>query len=240
MIYTNGTTSICLTYTNHSVWNKSGNNIFNREFTGNVGIGTTNPASVLDVEGTINASALNVSGDTHLATQSGRVGIGTSSPDVNLHVFDSSQAQIYIESEDSSTFLHLISADPNAGGVVFWDADNLRWEIRKTPDGADSKFVISGDVEAIETPIGFIPKYENLKELFADIDKDYPKEIYDKQFTLYIDRIIGRIDLQEEAYKKEKNIPAKLFEVYEEQRKGLEALKAKYGPTVSVEQLMAQ
>ena len=48
----------------------------------------------------------------------------------------------------------------------------------------------------------------------------------------------GRIDLQEEAYNKEKNISSKLFEVYEEQRKGLAALKAKYGAIVSVEQLM--
>ncbi len=32
-----------------------------------------------------------------------------------------------------------------------------------------------GDVEAIETPIGYIPKYEDLKPLFAEIDKDYPR-----------------------------------------------------------------
>ena len=37
---------------------------------------------------------------------------------------------------------------------------------------------------------------------------------------------------------KEKNIPARLFEVYQEQRKGLEARKAKYGAIVSVEQLI--
>ena len=95
-----------------------------------------------------------------------------------------------------------------------------------------------GDVGAIETPIGFIPKYEDLRELFAGIGKEYPKELYDKQFVFYVDNIIARIDLQEEVYRKEKNIPAKLFEVYEEQRKGLEALKAKYGPIVSVERLV--
>ncbi|MEE9617834.1 MAG: phosphoenolpyruvate carboxykinase (GTP) [Anaerolineae bacterium] len=95
-----------------------------------------------------------------------------------------------------------------------------------------------GDVDAIETPIGFIPKYEDLKELFAEIGKEYPKELYDKQFVFYMDNILARIDLQEEVYRKEKNIPAKLFEVYEEQRKGLEALKAQYGPIVSVEQLV--
>jgi phosphoenolpyruvate carboxykinase (GTP) len=95
-----------------------------------------------------------------------------------------------------------------------------------------------GEVDAIETPIGFIPKYEDLRELFAGIGKEYPKELYDKQFAFYVDNILARIGLQEEAYRKEKNIPARLFEVYAEQRKGLEALKAKYGPIVSVEQLI--
>jgi len=97
----------------------------------------------------------------------------------------------------------------------------------------------NGDVDAIETPVGFIPKYEDLKELFAEIGKEYPKELYDRQFALYVDNILARIELQEEAYRKEENIPAKLFEVYAEQRKGLEALKAKYGPIVSVEQIEA-
>ena len=97
---------------------------------------------------------------------------------------------------------------------------------------------VHGDVDAIETPIGFIPKYEDLKELFDGIDKEYPKDLYDKQFSFYLDNIIARIDLQEAAYKKEDGIPAKLFEVYEEQRKGLEALKTKYGSIVTVEQLI--
>jgi len=95
----------------------------------------------------------------------------------------------------------------------------------------------NNDVQAIETPIGLIPKYEDLQKLFAVIDKDYSKDLYDKQFAFYVENIIGRIDLQEASYKKEENVPPKLFEIYEEQRKGLEALKAKYGPIVTVEQL---
>jgi len=96
----------------------------------------------------------------------------------------------------------------------------------------------NGDVDAIETPIGFIPRYEDLKKLFAEIGKEYPKALYDKQFSFYVDNIITRIDVLVDSYKKEKNIPAKAFEVYSEQRKGLEALKAKYGAIVSVEQLI--
>ena len=95
-----------------------------------------------------------------------------------------------------------------------------------------------GEVKTIETPIGHIPKYEDLKKLFADeIDKQYPRELYDKQFSLYVDKIIARIDLQTEAYGKDKNIPKRLFEVYEEQKKGLSALKEKYGPVVTPSQL---
>jgi len=96
----------------------------------------------------------------------------------------------------------------------------------------------NGDVEAIETPIGFIPKFEDLKQLFGDIEKEYTKNLYDKQFALYVDNILTRIKLQEQAYRKERNIPEKLFEVYEKQKKGLEALKEEYGPIVPVEHLI--
>lgn len=90
------------------------------------------------------------------------------------------------------------------------------------------------DVEAIRTPIGDIPKFEDLKTLFATlIQKDYAESMYKKQFSLYIDNIISRIDLQIEAYGKEEDIPEKLFEVLKEQREGLVALKEKHGPIVA-------
>ena len=96
-----------------------------------------------------------------------------------------------------------------------------------------------GDVDAIETPIGFIPRYEDLKALFRDIiDKDYPCELYDKQFSLYLDNILARIELQQEAYGKEENLPVTLFEVYAEQREGLEALREKFGAVVTPDQLV--
>jgi phosphoenolpyruvate carboxykinase (GTP) len=94
------------------------------------------------------------------------------------------------------------------------------------------------DVQAIDTAIGRLPKYDDLKNLFAEIiDKPYPRELYDKHFSLYIDNIVGRIDLQLEAYSKEENLPARLFEVLKEQRDGLEALKGKFGPVVTPAQL---
>jgi phosphoenolpyruvate carboxykinase (GTP) len=96
----------------------------------------------------------------------------------------------------------------------------------------------NGDVEAIDTPIGCIPLYEDLVKLFAAIDKPYPRDLYDQQFSFYVDNILGRIELQEAAYRTEENVPAKLIEVYEEQREGLEALKDEYGEVVTPDQLI--
>ena len=92
---------------------------------------------------------------------------------------------------------------------------------------------VHDEVEAIETPIGYIPKYADLKSLFKDlIDKDYPEDLYIKQFSLYIDNIVARIDLQIEAYGNEHGIPSALFEVLREQRQALVDLKSKHGPVV--------
>ena len=96
-----------------------------------------------------------------------------------------------------------------------------------------------GEVEAIETPIGFIPKYEDLKELFSSIiDKRYSKDLYDKQFSICIDKIQSRIDLQREAFGKEENLPEQLFKVYDEWSEGLAALKEKFGAVVTPDQLL--
>lgn len=91
-----------------------------------------------------------------------------------------------------------------------------------------------GEVGGIETPVGIIPEYEDLKTLFAELlDKPYPMELYTKQFSLYVDNIMARIDLQEAAYAKEEAIPARFFEVLKEQKAGLVALKEGFGSVVS-------
>jgi phosphoenolpyruvate carboxykinase (GTP) len=95
------------------------------------------------------------------------------------------------------------------------------------------------EVAAIDTPIGFLPKYDDLKKLFKEIiDKDYPQDLYLKQFSLYIDNILARIDLQVDAYGKEENLPRRLFEVLNEQRDGLLALKERYGSKVTPAELV--
>jgi phosphoenolpyruvate carboxykinase (GTP) len=94
------------------------------------------------------------------------------------------------------------------------------------------------EVDAIDTSIGYLPKYDDLKALFKElIDKEYSEDLYNKQFSLYIDKIVARIDLQLKAYGKEEKIPEKIFEVLKEQRAGLIALKDEYGAVVTPDKL---
>ncbi|HRX14792.1 MAG TPA: phosphoenolpyruvate carboxykinase domain-containing protein, partial [Spirochaetota bacterium] len=95
----------------------------------------------------------------------------------------------------------------------------------------------NGDVDAIETPIGFIPLYEDLKKLFAGIDKPYSEELYVKHFSFYVDNMVARLDLQKDAWAKEEKVPSRIFDIYEDQKKGLLALKEKFGAVVTPEQL---
>jgi len=96
----------------------------------------------------------------------------------------------------------------------------------------------NGEVEAITTPIGYLPKYDDLVPLFQTIEKEYPKSLYDMQFSLYIDKIIHRLDLQREAYSKEPELPQMIFKVYENQKKELLQLQEKFGAIVPMDKLV--
>ena len=94
------------------------------------------------------------------------------------------------------------------------------------------------EVGVIDTPIGGIPRYADLKDLFKTIlDKDYPEDLYIKQFSLYVDHILSRIDLQNSAYLKGTNIPQKLFDILNAQRSALLALKETFGSVVLPDQM---
>lgn len=94
------------------------------------------------------------------------------------------------------------------------------------------------DLSAIETPIGYIPKYEDLKFLFKSlINKEYPEDLYNKQFSLYIDNIVSRTRMQREAFKKEKNIPERFFEILDQQESELLGLRERFGAVATPAQL---
>lgn len=100
-------------------------------------------------------------------------------------------------------------------------------------------YYVNGEVEVIDSPIGYLPKYEDLKILFKEvINKEYPKELYDRQFAIYADKHIERLKLQESAFGKEiGEIPGVFMEILRRQRAELEALKAKFGSIISIDDL---
>ena len=92
----------------------------------------------------------------------------------------------------------------------------------------------------LETSLGVeaIAVGQGIFILFKDkIDKEYFEDLYVKQFSLYFDNILARIDLQIEAYGKEANIPQQLFDILKKQHRELSALKEKYGPVATPQQL---
>lgn len=97
-----------------------------------------------------------------------------------------------------------------------------------------------GEVEAIETPTGFMPKYEDLKELFEEVlDKEYTREEYKKQFTIRIPEHLSKIERIEKTYENDiENPPKLLFEELEMQKKRLKEAKAKYGDYVPPQKLV--
>ena len=96
-----------------------------------------------------------------------------------------------------------------------------------------------GKVETIWTPIGRIPKYQDLKELFKEvIDKEYEKEIYTKQFSLYTENLIKRVDMSISEFTEEKGMPDAFFSVLDTWHRDLSALKATLGPIVTPDQMI--
>jgi len=91
------------------------------------------------------------------------------------------------------------------------------------------------EVGAIETPTGFIPKYDDLKRLVKDVlDKDYSEEEYVKQFTLRVPKRLAKIERIVEVYRtKVPDTPPILFNILQEERQRLEKAREKYGNSIS-------
>jgi len=94
------------------------------------------------------------------------------------------------------------------------------------------------EVEAIKTPTGYIPKYEDLKRLFKEVlNKDYPKESYNKQFTIRIPESLAKTERITEVYKNIDDTPGVVFSVLEEQKERLLAARKKHGDYILPEKL---
>jgi phosphoenolpyruvate carboxykinase (GTP) len=90
-----------------------------------------------------------------------------------------------------------------------------------------------GDFEAIETPVGFLPKYEDLKNLFKEyLDEDYIEKDYIDQFSIRTTHILKKLDRIEAVFKKESYVPDFFWNILNQQRSELKNLKEKFGKEI--------
>jgi phosphoenolpyruvate carboxykinase (GTP) len=93
---------------------------------------------------------------------------------------------------------------------------------------------VNGDVDAIKTPTGFIPKYEDLAKLFKSaLNADYSQAQYVEQFTIRIPELLAKIDRIEKVYRAEPAIPQIVFDVFDANRKRIKDAQAKHGDYIS-------
>jgi phosphoenolpyruvate carboxykinase (GTP) len=89
---------------------------------------------------------------------------------------------------------------------------------------------VHGDYEAIETPIGYLPKHDDLRALFRQVfDREYTEEEYDQQFSVRVDKYLEKIVRMEEIFGPEPGMPEEFWRVLNQQKAGLEAVRAETG-----------
>jgi phosphoenolpyruvate carboxykinase (GTP) len=92
-------------------------------------------------------------------------------------------------------------------------------------------------VDAIETPTGWIPKYEDLIPIFKEVlGKDYSKEDYIKQFTVRVPENLAKIERVTHFYQENvSDIPLELFGILYMQRQRLLKAQETFGDYISPE-----
>jgi len=98
---------------------------------------------------------------------------------------------------------------------------------------------VHNDVEAIDTPTGRIPKYEDLKVLFKEVlNKDYSVDDYNKQFMIRVPENLAKIERIKKIYETQViDAPEILFETLEAQNQRLNEVQKKYGDYITPDKL---
>jgi phosphoenolpyruvate carboxykinase (GTP) len=92
---------------------------------------------------------------------------------------------------------------------------------------------IHKEFDAIKTPIGYIPKYEDLNQLFQDVlNRIYTKEQYAYQFSIRIDKYLEKLDRIHQFYRTEPEIPDKFWATLENIQADLYQWKGKFGKEI--------
>jgi phosphoenolpyruvate carboxykinase (GTP) len=92
---------------------------------------------------------------------------------------------------------------------------------------------VNNEYAAIETPIGFLPQYDDLRQLFSSVfGRTYTREEYEQQFSIRIDKLLTKLDRIEAIFQAEDDIPPVFYDHLNYQRTRLEEAKEKFGKDV--------
>ena len=92
---------------------------------------------------------------------------------------------------------------------------------------------VHGEFDAIETPVGRIPLYEDLKSLFLqELDRDYAKEDYIKQFSLRIDKYLEKMERMQNIFSNITMTDSSFIKELENQIERLEKAKQEFKETI--------
>jgi phosphoenolpyruvate carboxykinase (GTP) len=81
---------------------------------------------------------------------------------------------------------------------------------------------IHNEYKALKTPIGYIPKYNDLKQLFKKVlDQEYIEKDYIYQFSIRISKLLEKYERMEKMYKEEIDIPKFFWDCLKSQKKCL-------------------
>ncbi len=171
----------------------------------------------------------------------GKEGVRAFNPMSNLDFLSVSIGK-YIQ--NNLDFGRNLKQPPHIFSVNYFIRDKETWNLlnKKTDKQVWFKWMelrVNDEIEAIETPTGRIPKYEDLVPLFkAVLGYDYTQEAYSKQFTVRVPEHLAKLNRIRKIYETQvTDTPAQVFEALEAQRQRLLDAKEKHGDYITPDKL---
>ena len=93
---------------------------------------------------------------------------------------------------------------------------------------------VHNELNAIKTPIGYIPLYDDLSVIFEEyLNKPYAYEDYLKQFTIRVNENLSKIERLRKIYSELKFVPQAVFKLYDDEEARLKEAQAKFGDYIT-------
>jgi phosphoenolpyruvate carboxykinase (GTP) len=94
---------------------------------------------------------------------------------------------------------------------------------------------VHGDAKAVRTPTGFIPFFDDLRQLFKEVlDKDYSRDDYIRQFTIRVEENLAKLDRVEKFFTDNvANVPQAVYDTFSHTGTRLKKAAEKFGTLIS-------